>query len=317
MYRGGDTPTGVLGSEPRQNPSHVLEKEEKRGMLAELEEKKAKLKQESLIFKEKRSQLNAEASRWAAKRNELNKETKELIEKAQELKKLRDEYNTKVAESKKLRDELNEKTNQIYAKIDEIRKKYNLSGDRSIRELRREIDHLEFRQQTEVLSPDKEKQLVERIAMLHNEFKLRKEQLEKNEELKKLLEEAQALREQASKHHEDVTRYAELAQEYHDKMIATFKEADQKRAEADAAHREFIKAQEAADEQHREFIRTQREIRDFDKIIMGLKKKSRDAREDRAKEAAKREAEEILNQFKKGEKLDTTALLRLQRAGLV
>ena len=58
-------------------------------MLAELEDKKAKLRQESLSFKDRRSQLNAEASKWAAKRNELNKATKELIEKAQELKKLR------------------------------------------------------------------------------------------------------------------------------------------------------------------------------------------------------------------------------------
>ncbi len=90
--------------------------------------------------------------------------------KAQELKKLRDENNKEVADAKKQRDEYNEKTNELYSKIDEIRKKYNLTGERSIRDLRREIDHLEFRQQTEVLSPDKEKQLVDKIAALHAEF---------------------------------------------------------------------------------------------------------------------------------------------------
>jgi uncharacterized coiled-coil DUF342 family protein len=300
-----------------RNPSHVLEQEDKRGMLAELEDKKAKLRQDSLAFKDRRSQLNAEASKWAAKRNELNKTTKELIDKAQELKKLRDENNKNVADAKKLRDDYNENTNEFYAKIDEIRKKYNLTGDRSIKDLRREIDHLEFRQQTEVLSPDKEKQLVDKIAALHAEFRTRKEQLEKNEELRKLLDEAQAMRDQASNYHEEVTKYAELAQEYHDKMIATFKEADQTRAEADAAHKEFVKAQEAADEQHKEFIRTQREVRDFEKVIVGLKKKNRDIKEDKAKEVAKREAEEILTHFRQGEKLDTAALLRLQRAGMV
>ena len=149
-------------------------------MLAELEDKRGKLRQESLAFKDRRSQLNAEASKWAAKRNELNKGTKELIDKAQELKKLRDENNKNVAESKKLRDEYNEKTNQLYARIDDIRKKYNLTGERSIRDLRREIDHLEFRQQTEVLSPEKERQLVEKISALRAEFKGRKEQLEKS-----------------------------------------------------------------------------------------------------------------------------------------
>jgi uncharacterized coiled-coil DUF342 family protein len=299
------------------NPSRGLEQEDKRGMLAELEDKRGKLRQESLAFKDRRSQLNTEASKWAAKRNELNKATKELIDKAQELKKLRDENNKNVALSKKERDEYNENTNRLYAKIDDIRKKYNLTGERSIRDLRREIDHLEFRQQTEVLSPDKEKQLVDKIAALHAEFKGRKEQLEKNEELRKLLDEAQAMRDQASNHHDQVTRFAELAQEYHDQMIVTFKEADQTRAEADAAHKEFVKAQEAADEQHKEFIRTQREVRDFEKVIVGLKKKNRDIKEDRAKEVAKREAEEILTHFRQGEKLNTVDLLRLQRAGLV
>ncbi len=286
-------------------------------MLAELEEKKTKLKQDALGFKDDRSRLNADASRWAAKRNELNKATKELIDKAQELKKLRDDDNKNVAMAKLKRDEYNEKTNDLYTKIDDIRKKYNLSGDRSIRGLRREIDHLEFKQQTEVLSPDKEKQLVEKISALSSEFKTRKAQLEKNDVLKDLLNDAQKLKDEASEHHELVTKYAEQAQDYHDQMIRTFKEADKIRADADAAHREFVTAQEAADKQHKEFIRTQREIRDFDKVIVGLRKKSKERRVDRVKADARREAEEILIHFRQGEKLDTADLLRLQRAKLV
>ena len=145
------------------------------------------------------------------------------------------------------RDEYNEKTNDFYAQIDEIRKKHNLTGDRSIRGLRREIDHMEFKQQTEVLSPDKEKQLVEKISALRAEFKTRKEQMEKNEVLRDLLDEAQKLRDQASEYHDLVTKSAELAQEYHDKMIATFKEADQVRAAAEAAQPEIVNAQYTVD----------------------------------------------------------------------
>ena len=212
-------------------------------MLTELEDKSGELRQESLAFKDRRSQLNAEASLWAAKRNELNRATEELIDKAQEFKKLRDESNKNVSQSKKKRDESNEKISQLYARIDDIRKKCNSTGERPIRDLHREIDNLEFRQQTEVLSPDKEKQLVDKIAALHAEFRSRKEQLEKNEDLRKLLDEAQTLRDKAISYHDQVIKFAEMAQEYHDKMIGTFKEADQTRAEADAAQKEFIKAQ--------------------------------------------------------------------------
>ena len=53
------------------------------------------------------------------------------------------------------------------------------------------------------------------------------------------------------------------------------------------------------------------------KYVPTLKKKNKDIKEDRAKEVAKREAEEILTHFRQGEKLNTADLLRLQRAGLV
>ncbi|MHC1631645.1 MAG: coiled-coil protein [Methanotrichaceae archaeon] len=286
-------------------------------MLAELEEKKAKLKKRALDFKDNRSRLNAEASKWATTRNELNKATKELIDKAQKLKILRDEDNKNVAKAKQDRNEYNEKTNELYAKIDEIRKKYNLIGERSIRGLRKEIDYLEFKQQTEVLSPDKEKQLVEKISALQSDFKSKKAQMEKNDMLRDILDEAQQLRDKASEYHELVTKYAERAQEYHDQMIVTFKRADKVRAEADSAHREFVKAQEAADKEHRDFIRTQREIRDFDKIISGLRRKNKERRKDKVKTEARREGEDILSHFRKGEKLDTNDLMRLQRSGLV
>ena len=211
-------------------------------MLKELDVQKGNLAQESLASRDRRVQLNAEAGKWAARRNELNRATEELIDKAKEFKKLRDESNKSVAQSKKKRDESNEMICELYAKIDDIRKKHKSTHERSIGDLHGEIEHLEFRQQTEILSPDKEKQLVSKITALRAEFKRRKEQLEKNEELRKLLDEAQALRDLACSYHDQVKKFANLAQEYHDRMIAAFKEADQTRAEADAAQKEYLRA---------------------------------------------------------------------------
>ena len=215
-------------------------------MLRELDDKRGELGQKSLSLKDGPRQLNAEARKWAARRDELNRATEQLIDRAQEFKKLRDKCNNNVAESKRKRDECNEKVSQLYKKIDSIRKQHDnhRPGERSIADLRREIDYLEFRQQTEVLSADKEKQLVNKIAALQAEFNRRREQLEKTEEMKRLLDEAQSLRDQASCYHNQVINFAQMAQECHDQMISNFKEADQTRAEADAAQREFLKAQE-------------------------------------------------------------------------
>ena len=215
-------------------------------MLRELDDKRGELGQKSLSLKDGPRQLNAEASKWIAKRNELNRATEELIDRAHDFKKLRDECNKNVAQSKRKRDECNEKVSRLYKKVDSLRKQQDShhAGERSITDLRREIDYLEFRQQTEVLIPEKEKQLVNKIAALQAEFNGRREELEKTGEMKKLLDEAQSLRDQASSYHDQVINFAQMAQECHDEMISNFKEADQTRAEADAAQREFLKAQE-------------------------------------------------------------------------
>jgi uncharacterized coiled-coil DUF342 family protein len=293
-----------------------LEKEDYR-LLNELQGRKGDLKNKSEEYKDKRNEFNLEASKCATKRNDLNKRTKELIEEAQQLKKLRDENNEQVAQSKLKRDELNDQANKIYAEIEKIRKGLNLGDGPSLKELKKQVDALEFRQQTEVMTPAKERELVDSITKMSDELKRKKAQLEGNTELKTFLEQAQALRDEALVHHNKVKDFADAAQQYHDKMIAIFKDADAIRAESDTAHKEFVKAQEAADEQHRLFIQTQKEIREINKVLIGLKRKSKETKDESIREQSKKEAEEVYAQFKLGEKLTTEDLMLLQRSGLL
>ncbi|MFQ6120278.1 MAG: coiled-coil protein [Methanosarcinales archaeon] len=286
-------------------------------MLQELEEKKAMLIQKSKEFKENRDKLNREANKLSAKRNELNKKNKLLLKKAQELKKKRDEYNENVSKYKKKRDRINKKINKIYKKIDKLRKEKNLSGGPSIHELKKEIEELEFKQQTEVLTPSKERELVVKISALRDELYYKTAELESDEEIKALLDEAESLREKASYYHEKVNEFADLAQEYHDKMLDIYHEADKVRSESDAMHREFLKTLKTADKQHQQYLDAQNEIKDFTVLIDGLKRSSREGRQERARAKIRKEAEEIYNQFKLGEKLNTEDLMLLQRSGLL
>ncbi|OPY30047.1 MAG: hypothetical protein A4E28_00545 [Methanocella sp. PtaU1.Bin125] len=286
-------------------------------MLKELQEKKTKFLKEAEELKANRNEWNSKASSFSKRRDELNKKTKELIEKAQEYRVKRDEFNGQVSANKEKRNELNEKANEVYSRVDVLRKKDATSSGRSLNELRKEMDHLEFKQQTEVLTTEKERALVDKISELKEEFKKKKEQLEQNQELKGFLGEAQSLRDQASEFHKKVKENADLAQEYHDKMIECFREADKTRAEADAQHKEFVKAQETADEYHKQFLKLQKEVRDFDKVIVGLKKKTKAEKETKDKVEYKKQAEDVFAQFKAGEKLNTEDLLLLQRSGFL
>lgn len=286
-------------------------------MLKDLQEKKALLKKDAEASKLERNRLNSEASQFATKRDELNAKTRALIDQAQQYKDKRDEYNKLVSENKEKRDKLNEKANNLLAKADQIKKKYKVAGGLSLSELKREIDHLEFRQQTEVLSTEKERDLVDKIAHLWEQYKQKKVELENNTELREMLENAKQLRDAASEHHTQVTINAELAQEHHDNMLTSFKDADKMRVEADAAHKDFVLAQEMADERHHKYIKMQKELRDYDKVIFSLYKKSKETKESREKVEVLKRAEEVYAMFKEGQKLETEDLLLLQRSGLL
>jgi uncharacterized coiled-coil DUF342 family protein len=240
-----------------------------------------------------------------------------LIDSAQQSKDKRDEFNKLVSENKEKRDSINEQANNLLAKADQIKRKFRVSGGLSLSELKREIDHLEFRQQTEVVSTEKERELVDHIAHLWEEYRKKRVELENNTELKEALEKAHQLREEASEFHKQLTDNADRAQECHEKMLKCFKEADKVRAEADLAHKEFVRAQESADEQHQKYIKMEKELRDYDKIISSLKKRTKEARETRERGDVLKRAEEVYAMFKDGQKLETDDLLLLQRSGLL
>jgi len=161
-------------------------------------------------------------------------ETAIIFARANRLKKLWDKSKKKAAEAQKHRDEFNEKANQLYERIEDSLKKCNRIGEGSMRDLHKEIDHLEFRRQTEVLPPNREKELIGRIVALNAKFNSRKDQLDKceelrnNDELRKLLDEAHVMIDQASRYNEQFAEFTKQAHEYHDKIITTFNSENQK-----------------------------------------------------------------------------------------
>ena len=100
-------------------------------------------------------------------------------------------------------------------------------------------------------------------------------------------------------------------------MVESYRKADKSREEADQAHQQFVEAQEAADEEHKQFIACQKELRDYDKVISGLRKKTRKTKVTKEQKAVRKEAERVFQQFRDGEKITTDDLLLLQRAKLI
>jgi uncharacterized coiled-coil DUF342 family protein len=239
-------------------------------MIEKLEERKDQLEKEFQEFIKKRDELNQIARESANKRDELNKEVKELASKVKELRSKRDELNKKVRELKAEKNELYKEIDKLYKELDELRKNID-KGGRPLGEIEKEIRRLEFRQQTTVMTIEKERALIERISKLKKELEERKAQLEKHEEFRKLISRIRELKDRVRVLASEIKAYSDEADKYHAEMTALVNQLDEKRKLADEMHAKFLESRKEADKCHEEALKRKRDIRDLEKVIKTLK----------------------------------------------
>jgi len=282
--------------------------------LQDLESKREVANAEAEKHRRRRDELNLLTREWVEKRDALNAQVRGLVEQATQHRQRRDELNVQVQAAKAERDKFNRRVNELLARTNDIKRTRVPKGGVPVARLKRELRDLEFRQQTRVMKPAEERELIEEMGRLQQEVRKREKELEQDEEVKKAIEELRQAKEVAEASHKSVGELAEAAQKEHDQMVALFEQGDALRREADAAQEEFIKTKMLADEEHRKHIDYIREVHDYDKIVHGIRLRGRTGEvvED---VDTKRQAEIIFERFRKGEKLSTDDLMTLQKSG--
>jgi len=284
-------------------------------LIGDLEEKRARHNSDAERHKKLRDELNDKTKEWAEKRDELNSQVRKLIDEANQKRESRDKLNAEVRDAKAKRDEWNRKFNDLSDKAMALRREKMPKSGLSIRKFKAELRALEKKHMTSVLSADKEKALMKEMSMLDAKIKEMEREIEQFSEVKQAEKDAREAKDNAESFHRQVSELAEKAQSEHDSMLKLYEQADALRKEADGAQDKFIEAKLAADEQHREHIEHIRQVHDFDKIISGIRDKGKKSRTDRDDTSAKRQAEEIFEKFKSGEKLSTEDIMVLQKSG--
>lgn len=294
--------------------------------LEQLEDKRNRLNSEAEAHRKKRDRLNLETKRFAEKRDELNSQVKKLLQEANRFKEKRDDLNKKVREMKSIRDDLTKDYTSIKSQLDKTKKSRISSSDEvSISKLKKELHGLEFKQQTSVLEPDKERGLVDRISHIKTKIQKKEKEMEGNEEIRDLIQNVREAKRKMDDAHNKVNEFADLAQKEHDQMIDCFNRSDKIRKEADQSQEKFVESKMAADEEHKNHIEMIHLVHDLDKIVFGLrlKRKSAERRSQKPQAQAqvpstgKAEAEKIYEKFKKGEKISTEDLMLLQKFGFL
>src|SRR5512137_1696295 len=284
-------------------------------LIGDLEEKRARHNADAERHKKLRDELNEKTKEWAERRDELNAQVRKLIEEANQKRESRDKLNASVREAKAKRDEWNRKFNDLSDKAMTLRREKMPKSGLSIRKYKAELRALEKKHMTSVLSAEKEKALMKEMSQLDGKIKEMEREIEQFSEVRQAEKDAREAKDNAENFHKQVSELAENAQTEHDAMLKLYEEADARRKEADGAQEKFIEAKLAADEQHREHIEHIRQVHDFDKIISGIRDKTKRTRREKDDTSAKKEAEEIFDKFKNGEKLSTEDIMVLQKSG--
>jgi uncharacterized coiled-coil DUF342 family protein len=284
-------------------------------LLEELDQKRQFNNNEAEKHRRLRDELNEQTKQWVQKRDELNAKVRSLVEEAAKKRETRDSLNVHVRQAKAERDVWNKKVNELNDKVGELKKTQLPREGPPVSKMKKDLKALEFRQMTSTLTVEKERELIEEMQDLDKLIKEREKQLEANDSIRSVIKELREAKEKAESNHRAVGELAEKAQTEHDEMIKLYEQADAMRKEADEAQEKFIETKLKADDEHKRHIDSIRQVHDFDKILTGLKQKARKARKRKEETAAMKEAEDIFDKFKKGEKLSTDDLMSLQRSG--
>jgi uncharacterized coiled-coil DUF342 family protein len=285
--------------------------------LTEVERRLNAFQKEADQLRARRDKLNDQARRHADERDDLNAQVRALVNEANEHKKRRDELNEQVQRSKKLRDDYNKAFEEQQHILEELKRAKLPKGGRSLGFLKRELRRLEFDHQTKVLTPAKEKGLIEEMGRIQQEIRSKERQLDSDPELKASFEAASQAREKAERQHEKVGELAQSAQGEHESMVKLFEQSDGIRKKADGVQEKFVVSKLEADKVHKQYMSIVEQIHAMQEQLgqrrQGAAPGAR--REDESVSQAK--ADEIFERFKQGDKLSTEDLMTLQKAGLL
>ncbi len=283
----------------------------------ELKREREELQKKANELRKRRDGLHLKSKQLAEERDELNAQIRALRNRIREHKKKRDELNDRVKNAKEKRDELNRAYIKAKSRVREIEHSRSSSLGVNINKLKKELKKLENEQMTKPMTPKKEKEIIDKIAQLYAQIKEQEKKLSEDIKLKRALEELNITRDRAEKQHAQVEMLAEKAQKEHETMISLLKQSDALIKRVNEAQENIILVKIEADKIHKEFIECVDRIHELEREIASLREKGRRTRRSEEESSIKKEATEIFERFKRGEKLSTEDILLLQKAGLI
>ncbi len=268
--------------------------------------KNAEKKYQSYI--EKRNELNDLAKVLREERDMLNAKHKEIRETMDNTRKERDELVKKMKGHKEIRNKLQQQAKQFIEarrqKKGEVFKNLPLR----VEELKADVQMLEYRQETVVMSPSDENELIDKIREKKIDYERTKKQMDEQKLLEIDISDKDntitELFKKADEQHELVQKFYKDSQKKHKDYIELVRELSVQINESNKKHEQFIETKNEAQRNHEKAV----ELRSRIIAIRGEKRKQREDARRAIIEQNKMARSAVLDEKKLGEIADKSVL---------
>jgi uncharacterized coiled-coil DUF342 family protein len=247
----------------------------------------------------------------------ISQKIRALISQIKELKKQRDINTAAVKELKEKRKQISDVIfkNIDSAKLqrkarDDLTKKLGIRKPAEV--LKHEIEMLDRKIETEVLSPTKENEVMKIIKEKKKELAAAQSVTTVSETIRSVSKEINVERQSADEIHKMVQEKAALSQQQHEKMIAMSKEIDSLKADETKHRDNFIKNKEIFSETNKKL---QEKLIEMNKASLELNELQTAEEKERKQKAQQMMAEtekSLEEKIRRGEKITTQDLINLR-----
>ncbi|MFA5142466.1 MAG: hypothetical protein WC471_05870 [Candidatus Woesearchaeota archaeon] len=290
-----------------------MEQSEKSKLFDALNEKKGKIR-------ELHNQLNAansEKEKWFTEKTRLNQKISALIKDLKQDKTSRDSFTSEVKNKKEERNSVNslitqkiEEVKKLNQEKSEIVKKYDIKGDPA--ELKSQMDRLDHKIETEVMSFAKETEIMKMIKELRARYEEAKKVSGVWEKINALSKEIDELKKKSDTVHKDIQSKAKESQGKHESLINASEEVKKISVEENAAFEKFVEAKKKFVALNDELHKEMNELESLQKQVGEMTEKDNTHKANSTRSKLKELESVVLDKIKTGKKLTTEDILVMQ-----
>lgn len=275
-------------------------------------------------LRKKRDEHNELTKRALIQRNEMNQEMNELLVKAKQYMSKRDELNIQVKESKEQREKFQEDLQEKKAILEKLTEKEENVKEGDIRKKRRlmknlneEFEKLEWNLQTRILSPEKEKEMIQELEKLAERINKLAADVHVTTSQTQLWREISSIQKQINYLHVKIIDSAKESQIFHNLMNQFFQQVNVLRKKANDFHKQFLDSKKIADNQHKEFLNKVTEKNELRKELKEIQKKVRKSIQDKIRNNLEENAQKAYEKYERGENLSMEEFRLLVEKGMI